>query len=74
MKYDQIYLEYSRYKAKFVRFEVLTAVKTTMLFFWFVAPCRLIGTYIRRYLRFRETDLCRSFSVVRIVNYRKLLL
>jgi hypothetical protein len=28
-----------------VRFEVLTAVKITMLFFWVVTPCGLISRY-----------------------------
>jgi hypothetical protein len=26
-----------------VRFEVFTAVKMTMLFFWVMKPCRLVG-------------------------------
>jgi hypothetical protein len=34
-----------------VRLEVLTALKMTVLFFWVVTPCRLIG----RYQRFGET-------------------
>jgi hypothetical protein len=35
------------------RFEVLTAVKMSMLFFWVVTPCGLVG----RYQRFGETCL-----------------
>jgi hypothetical protein len=34
----------------FVRFEVLTvltAVRMTMLFFWVVTPCRLVGTQLQ---------------------------
>jgi hypothetical protein len=34
----------------FVRFEVLTVVRMTMLFFWIVTPCRLID----RHQRFEE--------------------
>jgi hypothetical protein len=34
-----------------VRFEVLTAVKMSMLVFWVVTPCGLV----RRYQRFGET-------------------
>jgi hypothetical protein len=28
-----------------MRFEVLTAVKTSMFFFWVVTPCGLVGRY-----------------------------
>jgi hypothetical protein len=33
------------------RFEVLTAVRMTMLLFWVVSPCRLVS----RYQHFEET-------------------
>jgi hypothetical protein len=36
---------------KYMRFEVLTAAKMLMLFFWIVTPCTLVG----RYQRFGET-------------------
>jgi hypothetical protein len=32
-------------KSLFVRFEVLTAVRMTMSFFWVVTPCRPIGLH-----------------------------
>jgi hypothetical protein len=34
-----------------MRFEVLTAVKMSMLIFWVVIPCELVG----KYKRFGET-------------------
>jgi hypothetical protein len=30
-----------------VKFEVITAVKMTMLFFWVMSPCRFVGRYIQ---------------------------
>jgi hypothetical protein len=33
-----------------VNFEIITMVKMTMLFFWVLTPCRLVG----RYQRFRK--------------------
>jgi hypothetical protein len=36
-----------------VRFEVFTAGGRTMLFFWVLAPCRLVGSY----QRFGETTV-----------------
>jgi hypothetical protein len=36
-----------RNNTQVARFEVLTAVKTPMLFFWIVTPCGLLGRYQR---------------------------
>jgi hypothetical protein len=41
------HLPYKRLDCYYVRFEVLTVVKMTMLFFWVVTPCRLVGRYQR---------------------------
>jgi hypothetical protein len=35
------------YNTVAVRFKVLMAVKMTMLYFWFVTQCRLVGRYKR---------------------------
>jgi hypothetical protein len=45
-------------------FEVLTTVKMTMLLYWAVTPCRLIG----RYQSFGEIHLSSSSGLTEIYN------
>jgi hypothetical protein len=38
-------------ESRYVRSEVLTAVKMSMLLFWVVTPCRLVGCCYKRFGR-----------------------
>jgi hypothetical protein len=41
-----LYVSFYKQETSHVRFEALTAVKMSVLFFWFVMPCGLIGRYV----------------------------
>jgi hypothetical protein len=40
-------MKYVDINLNFVRYEVLTAVRMSMLFSWIMTPCRLVGRYQR---------------------------
>jgi hypothetical protein len=53
-----------------MRFEVLTAVKISIMVFWVVTPCGLAGTYHRFGGTYCPEDGCSMFVQSLIFNYK----